>query len=225
MSSGILNTASVQLPTLLLAAYFTPVVVGWYSLAYTVLKLPMTFVGSAIGQVFFQHSSELKEKEGELARISFNLYKRLLWLGVVPMALVGAFGDVIFEFVLGEEWGMAGMYARILSPWLLIVFAASPITHLLNVLEKQQVNFRFNIFMLVFRAVAIVVGGAFLQDSLLTIVLFGTISFVLWCFFALRILKMAGVGYGKSVAFTATLFVVVSVLTALLIWLTHLVRS
>jgi len=54
--SALLNTISWQLPVILLSAFFSPVIVGFYALGMRVLQLPMSFIGGALAQVFFSES-------------------------------------------------------------------------------------------------------------------------------------------------------------------------
>ena len=43
--AALMNSVSWQLPAFLLAAFFTPAVVGFYSLGFRLLQLPMSFIG------------------------------------------------------------------------------------------------------------------------------------------------------------------------------------
>jgi O-antigen/teichoic acid export membrane protein len=51
--SGLVNTASAQIPVLMLTTLFNPAAAGFYSLANRVLAVPMSLIGGAIGQVVF----------------------------------------------------------------------------------------------------------------------------------------------------------------------------
>jgi len=51
--SALFNTVSMQLPPLAFAALFGATPVGYYALAYRVLGMPISMVGTAIGNVFF----------------------------------------------------------------------------------------------------------------------------------------------------------------------------
>lgn len=222
MSSGVLNTFSSQVPIMMLALYFPVTVVGWYSIAHNVLRLPMIFIGSSIGQVFFQHSSELKTDPDRLRETTYNLFRKLMYLGILPMAVIGGFGDLIFRIFLGEDWVVAGIYAQLLSPWLLVVFIASPISFLLNVTEKQQVNLLFNVLIIIARVAVVVIGGIYLKDSLLTVGLFGAVSFIFWLVFSFYLLHLAGVKRSRYMLFT---FSFLAIGTSFIVLLRFLVNN
>ena len=50
--SGLLNTASVQLPVVLFTALFSPTVAGFYSLSHRIISLPMALIGKSVGRCF-----------------------------------------------------------------------------------------------------------------------------------------------------------------------------
>ena len=81
-SSALMNTVSWQLPALLLTAFFSPVVVGFYSLGFMVLQMPMSLIGGAIAQVFFQRASEAYH-QGTLTQLVESIFAVLLKLSVV----------------------------------------------------------------------------------------------------------------------------------------------
>jgi len=54
--SALMNSISWQLPAFLLAAFFSPTIVGFYSLGFRLLQMPMSLIGSSISQVFFQRA-------------------------------------------------------------------------------------------------------------------------------------------------------------------------
>ena len=219
MSSGVLYTVSSQIPVLMLGAYFNVAVVGWFSIANTVLRMPMAFVGSAVGQVFFQHSSELREDMDRLRDTTFKLYKKLFLVGILPMSIVGAFGDILFYYILGPNWLEAGRYAQLLAPWLMMVFMMAPVSHLLNVLEKQQSNLMFNSFGIVMRIVAILIGALLFNDAWITVWIYAAVSFVLWFGFTLYILKLVGLSPIKLASYTLIRFIVAAALCVGLRWL------
>jgi O-antigen/teichoic acid export membrane protein len=61
--SALMNTLSWQLPAFMLAGFFSTSVAGFYSLGFRVLAMPMSLVGGAIAQVFFQRAARVRSKE------------------------------------------------------------------------------------------------------------------------------------------------------------------
>jgi len=156
--SALLNTVSWQLPVFLLSAFFSPAVVGFYALGFRVLHLPMSLIGSAIAQVFFQRAAEA-HRSGGLAFLVQSIAEVLLKIVVFPVMLLVIVGPEIFSFVFGDIWGEAGIYVQILSIWVIFWFLYSPLSTIYVVLEKQRLGLGFNIVNLSTRFLSLLIGG------------------------------------------------------------------
>ena len=193
MPSGLLNITSLQVPVFLLGTFFNTTIVGFYSLSYRFINLPMSIIGSSIGQVFFQKSSELKNDKKALKKITLETYKKLFKIGILPFAIITVFGDYIFAFVFGKDWIVAGEYAQLLAIWILFLFIHSPITNLFSTLEKQKDALLFNIIIIFSRILIISLGGFFFKDVYITIFLYSVLGIFLnlsILFYFFRLLKI-----------------------------------
>ena len=148
MPSGLLNIISLQVPVFLLGAFFNTAIVGFYSLSYRFISLPMSIIGSSIRQVFFQKCSEFKNDKKALKKITLETYKKLFKIGILPFSIITVFGDYIFAFVFGKDWIAAGEYSQILAISILFLFIKSPISSLFINLKKQKDALIFNIIII-----------------------------------------------------------------------------
>ena len=156
--STLLNAISWQLPALLLGHYFDTAVVGFYTLGFRMLQLPMSLLGNSIAQVFVQRAARARH-EGRLAEVVRAVYDALVDFGLLPMAVLGIAGPDIFSAILGPQWHEAGVYAQILAPWTLVWFASSPLHGLFSVLEIQGLGLRMNTAVFVSRFASLALGG------------------------------------------------------------------
>lgn len=175
---GLLNTAGTQLPPLLFAALFSPAAAGLYSLANRILSLPMTLIGSAIGQVFFSSAAEA-HRDGRLGKLVEQLHAKLAHVGLPPAILLILAGPQLFSWVFGADWQDAGEFARWMTPWIYLVFVSSPLSTLFAVMEHQKQGMMFQIILLAARVVALA-AGAVNGSLLFTVILFSTASAVCW---------------------------------------------
>lgn len=189
--SALLNTVSWQLTPFLLAAFFSPVVVGFYALGMRILQLPMSLIGSAIAQVFFQRAVEA-HKSGSLAFLVKNIAEVLLKIIMFPVMLLAVVGPELFSFVFGDEWGEAGLYIQILSIWIIFWFLYSPLSTIYVVLEKQKLGLAFNIINLSTRFLSLLIGGI-VGSVYLALALFSFSGMVIYGTFCLFLIKWAGV--------------------------------
>ncbi len=158
--AAFLNLVASRIAVFLLAWFYGPGTVGLFGLAFGTLALPVGSVTDAIGQVFGVRApaAHLKSSLGPLTELVFA---RLIAVSVFPMAVVAVAGPDLFALVFGEPWREAGVYARILSPWLCAMTIAVPLTRLFDVTEKQRSDLAFSLFLLTAQIVAIlIVGGS-----------------------------------------------------------------
>jgi O-antigen/teichoic acid export membrane protein len=189
--SALFNTGSYQLPALLLSFFFSPKIVGFYALGITVLSLPMSMVGGAISQVFFQKASEAHNRIGNLSQVVEEIFKRLVSLGIFPILLLTLIGKDIFIVAFGEPWAEAGVYMQILGLWIFFRFISSPLSTLFAVLEKQSYGLFFNGLLFCTLAASLIVGGT-MDDARLALFLLGGTGVACYGFLSFWLISKAG---------------------------------
>jgi O-antigen/teichoic acid export membrane protein len=195
--SALLNTITLQLPIFILSAFFTSAIVGYYSLGLTVLLLPMSFIGSAIAQVFFQRAAEAKhDSKKRYASVIESTTRQLISLGCPIILLMSIIGEEAFTVVFGPSWAEAGVYAQILSFWIAIQFVTSPVSTSFAILNKQKIMLLINVAVLIIRAVALVIGGIY-NNIYLCLVLFSVSGIITYALVGRWVLIESGVSVLK----------------------------
>lgn len=144
--SQLLLSLGAQLPVLLIGAFYGSTVVGVFGLAMGMINLPMDLIGQAVSQVYYAEISRIgKNFPEKIFKLSISLIKKLFLIGLFPVLIIFLFGPFLFEFVFGEEWHDAGIFARYFSMIILTRFISSPITNIFNVLEKQGIQMTLNL--------------------------------------------------------------------------------
>jgi len=186
-TQNLLNAISQNIPFLLLAKFFGPAIVGYYTLGVRVLQVPMNFVLVSLRQVLFQKASEVYNSGGD----TYGLFKKttlgLMGIVIIPALLIILFGPAIFSFLLGKEWVMAGVFAKWLVLWLMLMFSNLPSILFGQIYRKQKVLLFQDIGLLFFRVLAILIGG-FQNNPMLAIVLYSIVGVI----FNLYIIVWAG---------------------------------
>ncbi|NMA32135.1 MAG: oligosaccharide flippase family protein, partial [Candidatus Methanofastidiosa archaeon] len=188
----LINTISLQIPAIILAYYFGPVVVGFYGLTYRVLIAPMNLIGRSFSQVFFPKATE-DNRSGELGQITQKVFSKLFLLGFIPMLLFVGVAPDIFIFLFGLSWHTAGIYAQILCPWFFFQFISSPLTSIFYILEKQQIFLFWNIGLLCSRIIVISIGGL-MKSQMIAIILLGGSGVLMYGLLIVIIFYITGSG-------------------------------
>jgi O-antigen/teichoic acid export membrane protein len=168
-----INAASQSVPVLLLSAFFGPASAGFYTLGKTVLAVPSTLIGKSVGDVFYPRITEAAHRRERLTPLIFKATFALGVVGFVPFFSVVIFGPWLFRFVFGEEWVVAGEYARWMSLWLYFMFLNNPSTKALPILSAQGFHLIFTIFTIGIRLSVILFGYYYYNSDIIAILLFG----------------------------------------------------
>jgi O-antigen/teichoic acid export membrane protein len=180
------------------------------------IVLPMTLIGSAIAQVFYQRSAELRSHPENLSKSVELVFRRLVAIGLFPAIVLGIAGPELFGIVFGSNWVEAGRYAQILSPWMFILFISSPISILFATLERQELALIVNFIILISRVAALVIGGL-TNNIYITLIIWSGTGVIVYGGLALGLLKLTKVSW--SLAFrTVAEYIIYAALPALLLF-------
>jgi len=221
LPSNLLNSVSSHCPPILLSWYFLDSVVGLFSMSQTLLYIPMSFIGTAVSQLYYRDASDNIHKGVSISSLTKRLFLSLFSMGFIFMCTLIICEDWLFGFVLGKRWNDIGHYAVLLSPWLLLVTALSPLSTVFYVKSKQIVNMNLNIFGVIIRVASIVVIGSLFHSSYLTVFAFGITSFVFYMIQGHYILKYGEAVFShKDFLLLGSMFVI---FVALYLWKTILI--
>jgi len=138
-SAHVLSDIGQQsLVSFIIANYFTDRTLGFYSRMIRIVKVPAGFIGNAMAQVLYQKASQQWQKEKNIRPLLVSNMKIMAILGLPIFLTLAIWGPEIFGFVLGRQWVVAGHYAQIISPWLLLNFIVSPFTHFPLIVGLQK---------------------------------------------------------------------------------------
>lgn len=144
-------TAGNEIPVFFITSLYGSEVIGFYGLAYSIIRVPIILLGNSIGQVFYSEMAGVgKNKPREIKDKANKIIKSLTLFGLIPLGVIILFGPVLFSTIFGDNWHEAGIYAQILSPLVYISLIVMPVGRLLEIFEKQNISMIVNIIRMVF---------------------------------------------------------------------------
>lgn len=178
--SQILNSAGLNLPNLFLASLYGIEVVGAFSFASAIISLPVQLIGNSVADVFYGEAANIGiSNPKRLKALSLKLLKKLLMIGFFPFITLVFFGPVLFSFVFGSSWVMAGRYAQILSMLVYARLIFMPFSRIFSIFEKQKIALFLDILRVSLVVIVFVFCKAFGLDEFIAIVLYTlSMSFV-----------------------------------------------
>lgn len=169
--SALVMQLTMELPVLVIGAFYNPAVVGLYVLSRRVLMEPAILIGEALSKTFYVKAAELHKRNEDLSGVCSSLLKVLFKLSIPPMCVFLVASPDLFSFIFGEEWRVAGTYAVYLTPMFLVGFFLQPLTRLFNVLDKQRELAAFSLLRLVGISIAMLIGVALEEPEYLFVCL------------------------------------------------------
>lgn len=142
------NSLSLQAINIFISTMYSTVTLGFYALIQRILGMPATLISSSIAQVYFQKASEERNKYGNARSIYISTFLKLFMIGLIFFGALYFTVENLVTFVFGEEWEIAGLYAKYLIPLIFIRFIASPLTLTNIVFEKQNIDFIWQLILL-----------------------------------------------------------------------------
>jgi len=135
---------------------------------------PSSVVGNAVNDVFKLQITETYREKGNCLRVYKKVVFMLLAVSVVPFAFLFFVSPLLFPFIFGEEWALAGKYAQVFCFMFLLNFISMPTRWVFMIAEKQKMEFIWQVLFIILFVVPIVVG--ILYFDIFTTIIFWSIG-------------------------------------------------
>ena len=142
----------------LIAVFFTKSVTGLYSFAFKILKAPLSLLGGAFFQAFYNKIAEAKHQQKEISSYLRAAYGYFFIIGFPVFIVLFLYAPELFGFVFGASWRESGHMAQILAPWLFLNFIVSSVSSITLVCEKQKEAFIITGIDVLLRLMALAMG-------------------------------------------------------------------
>ncbi|MBL4292712.1 lipopolysaccharide biosynthesis protein, partial [Vibrio fluvialis] len=136
--SHLLMIGSIQAPLLMSALLFNKNVTGQLNLAIMVLSMPAYMIGHAMARAFYSEIASIgKGNLKKIQLLTFKLQRKLFIVSIPLVIAIASLSEFLFSLVFGKTWEDSGLYAAILSPYIMFQFTSSPLMEVINIVGKQ----------------------------------------------------------------------------------------
>jgi len=191
MPGALVNILGIQVPPLLLIAYFGTSFGGQYGLAVRALTIPAMLISQSVAQVYFPDMARSRENVSYIGQQTFKIAYVLFILAMGIFGLIWISSDYLFPAIFGSRWGNSGLVARELIPWMILSFVSSPLSSLPLMFGRQKLAALLTVYETVIRIGAIYVG-CILSDPMLAIRLYNITGCIISLIYLMWIFKLAG---------------------------------
>jgi len=156
--SSFLNYFKRNLDYLLIGKLLGPNALGYYTLAYKLMLVPVQKIGGVINNTFLPAFSEIKSNKVSIKKYYLDV---LQLISLITFPMMGGLFIVAPEFILtiyGEDWIPVIFLIKILS----ITGASQSLSTTYGTILLSQgrsdISFKYNIFTLIFLSIAMFIG-------------------------------------------------------------------
>lgn len=203
------NTASIQLPIMIIALLSTGGEAGFLMLAMQLLAIPMTFIGSAVSQVYLAEAPA-KFENGEIGEFTVQVLENILLIGVSVLMVIGVLSPVLVKYIFGQQWSGMGIVISWMIPWFIFQLIASPISMIVHMIGKQREWLQFVLFGFVFKVGALCIQYFIAPNFMVqNFALVNAFFYILMCFIVMKYAQVTVISILKMIKRTIKLLFLV----------------
>jgi len=144
--SVIISQISTSVIPLILSSYFGLEFLGYYAMTNSTLNIPLYVIRNTIQTVFYQQVAEMKRQGNPIFMFVLKATISIFIIGIIPVTIIVIYGPSIYSFILGDQWGYSGVFAKYLLPWIFTTIIGMPVTSIIPVISKQKYFLIFQFF-------------------------------------------------------------------------------
>lgn len=178
--SMLANTLAYNLTNIFISTVYSASTLGFYSLGNTAIGMPSSLLGNSVGQVFFEKANEERNRTGRAVHTFNSTFRGLLLIAIPTFVILFFIVEDLFAFIFGEQWRIAGQYAKIMLPLFFIRFVTAPISTINSVFEKQKISLTWQLSLLVTTFIVFYISSIANLDIINFLYFFSSASFILY---------------------------------------------
>jgi O-antigen/teichoic acid export membrane protein len=143
------NNFSYSSINLFIASLFGLTTLGYYSLSYRILGLPLSIISNNVSRVFFEEASREFNKTNQYKRAFIKTSLFLFAISIPMVIIMILFSPKLFVLVYGNGWDEAGRYVSILAIMFGVRFIVTALSPGMVISGKQNIDFFINLTFLI----------------------------------------------------------------------------
>ena len=159
--SDFIDVYTKQLPLYFLSAFTMVPEAGFYYLTERILTKPISVLGSAIAVPFRSRATQEFKSRGSCRTTLFKTVGLLTLLSLPGFLILYFWAPDFFSWLLGEDWVVTGQYVQVLVPMYFMQFVSSPVSYVLYIANKQEIDLYLHVVMAVVLSAIFYIGLSF----------------------------------------------------------------
>jgi O-antigen/teichoic acid export membrane protein len=191
LPADVINRTAARVPMVVFPILFGLDQTGYLSLTYLVIAAPTSFVGTAVGEVFYSYAAREYEKTGTCLPTVLRIGKLLGALSILGFGTLFVLSGFVFGQVFGADWATAGKFAQAIMPMLAIAFISSPLSVVLYISGRQKEDLLWQIGFLITTVTSLYIGYLVSGDPVTALIILGASGFAMYLIYLVMIVRFA----------------------------------
>lgn len=150
---SLISALNLALPALCISHWTSQEFLGLYVVANRIAHIPVNSLGNAIGEVFRSDAAEELLNGGVFTQSYKKTFLKLFAVSFIVFSFGYVLCPYVFPLFLGGKWGGVDLLFQALCPMFAVQFIARPLSHSLDIAQRQQLNLMWQLVTL------FVIGG------------------------------------------------------------------
>lgn len=164
--------ASQQFIPIVFSFLYNTKIVGFFSFANRIIRLPNIVVTNAIGNVFRNEAINEIRLKNNCAELYLSTLKKLFIISFPLYLILFISAPYLFSVIFGNAWYKAGNFAQIISIFLFFEFISTPLNTLFNISGKQKLLMFLQFSNTILGVISLYIGYLFFEDEYISLLLF-----------------------------------------------------
>lgn len=186
LPADLTNAFTAQFPVVFIGAYIGVFEAGVYAMAIKVLGAPIGLLGAAVLDVFRREAAIEYRESGACKQSYARTFRVLVTASIFMVFGVYFLADFVFTTFFGAQWAVSAEIAVIMLPMFAMRLVASPLSYIVYIADRQQVDLVWQIALLIVTLLAFFMSDGFLD----TLFHFGSayaVMYVIYLFISYQI--------------------------------------
>lgn len=176
----LLSGMTTGIPAIFIASHFDLATAGMYSLALSVISVPLMLFGNSITNVFYPKVSKAIQNNENVQGLIVKATIFIFAISLIPMVVIVPFGPPLFEIVFGDGWALAGEFAQWMSLMMMFGLLARPAIAAFPALKIQRSILVFDIFGFVIKLLALFIPYIIFNNAIIVVACFSLVNVALY---------------------------------------------
>lgn len=156
MPSTFIDTLSISLPIPFIADIYGAESAGFFVLMHKIVLGTSSIAGAVVADAFHGRLAKHSRINSEYGLQFFmKTFLLLVGIGIIPLLILLSWSPLIFSYLFGTDWEVAGQLARVAAPWAFFQLVVSPLSRVVFIYNWQSSKLIYDLSVLTLTALSL----------------------------------------------------------------------